>query len=121
VPGTSADWPSDISFSVNGVDAGTWTSPGDFGDKRGQYTPDWWKLTGSQYGKLKTWRIDGSGTYLDDARVSDVTLEDIDIQEHRSIRMSIGVRDDADHPGGINIFGKGFGNHDQNIVMRVTF
>ena len=53
VPGTSADWPSDITLTVNGVDVGTWTSPGDFGDKRGVFTPDWWKLKGSQYGKLK--------------------------------------------------------------------
>ena len=37
VPGTSADWPSDITLSVNGKDVGTWTSPGDFGDKRGVY------------------------------------------------------------------------------------
>ena len=59
VPGTSADWPSDITLAVNGVDVGTWTSPGDFGDKRGVYTPDWWKLKGSQYGKLKNWRING--------------------------------------------------------------
>ena len=44
VPGTSADWPSDITVTVNGKDIGTWTSPGDFGDKRGVYTPDWWKL-----------------------------------------------------------------------------
>ena len=47
VPGTSADWPSDITVAVNGKDIGTWTSPGDFGDKRGVYTPDWWKLKGS--------------------------------------------------------------------------
>ena len=54
VPGTAANWPSDISVSVNKIDIGTWTSPGDFGDKRGVYTPDWWKLKGSQYGMLKS-------------------------------------------------------------------
>jgi hypothetical protein len=37
VPGTSADWPSDITVAVNGKEIGTWTSPGDFGDKRGVY------------------------------------------------------------------------------------
>ena len=37
------------------MEIGTWTSPGDYGDKRGVYTPQWWKLKGSQYGKLKTW------------------------------------------------------------------
>src|ERR1700754_107399 len=51
VPGTNVNWPSDISIWVNGVKVGTWTSPGDFGDKRGTYTPRWWKLAGSQYGR----------------------------------------------------------------------
>lgn len=119
VPGTSAYWPSDISLWVNGFDVATWTSPGDFGDKRGVYTPDWWKLSGSQYGKLKNWRINGSGSFVDGVKVSDVTLQDLEIEDHRSIRMRIGVRDDADHPGGINIFGRGFGNYDQDIIMRL--
>ena len=57
VPGTNANWPSDISLWVNDILVGTWTSPGDFGDRRGIYTPRWWKLEGSQYGKLTTWNI----------------------------------------------------------------
>lgn len=119
VPGTSADWPSDIFLQVNGVEIGTWTSPGDFGDKRGVFTPSWWKLTGSQYGMLKTWRINGDGSYVDGVRVSNVTLADLELGEHRSIRIRIGVRADAEHPGGVNIFGRGFGNYDQDIVMRL--
>jgi len=119
VPGTSPNWPSDIFLQVNGVDVGTWTSPGDFGDKRGVYTPAWWKLKGSQYGKLKNWRINGEGTFVDGVQISDVTLTDIGMDDHRSIRMRIGVKDDAEHPGGINIFGRGFGNYDQDIVLRV--
>lgn len=119
VPGTAADWPSDIFVQVNGIDVGTWTSPGDFGDKRGVYTPGWWKLSGSQYGKLKHWRVNGDGSYIDGVRISDVTLDDLQLDSHRSIRIRIGVREDADHPGGINIFGRGFGNYDQDIVMRI--
>lgn len=119
VPGTSAEWPSDISLQVNGVHVATWTSPGDFGDKRGVYTPEWWKLSGSQYGKLKTWRINSDGSYVDGVRVSDVTLTDLEIDRHRSVRMRIGVHEEAEHPGGINIFGRGFGNYDQDIVMRI--
>ena len=65
VPGTATDWPSDITVTVNQKDVGTWTSPGDFGDQRGVYTPDWWTLRGSQYGKLKTWRVAKDGTYVD--------------------------------------------------------
>lgn len=119
VPGTSANWPSDIFLEVNGVPIGTWTSPGDFGDKRGVYTPDWWKLAGSQYGKLKNWRINGEGSFVDGVQISDVTLDDIEVDKHRSIRMRIGVREDAEHPGGMNIFGHGFGNYDQDIVLRI--
>lgn len=119
VPGTAANWPSDIFLQVNGIEVGTWTSPGDFGDKRGVYTPDWWKLAGSQYGKLKNWRINGQGSFVDGVRISNVTLDDLGLDRHRSIRMRVGVKDDAEHPGGINIFGKGFGNYGQDIVLRV--
>ena len=35
-------------------------------------------------------------------------------------RHRIGVREDARHPGGINIFGRGFGNYDQDIVLRLV-
>lgn len=119
VPGTSADWPSDITISVNGQDVGTWTSPGDFGDKRGVYTPDWWKLKGSQYGKLKSFRVNSTGTYVDGIKISPVSLKDLDIDTHHSIRLRIAVKEDAKHPGGINIFGRGFGNYDQDIVLRL--
>ncbi|MFI0842964.1 ArsR/SmtB family transcription factor [Mesorhizobium sp. IMUNJ 23232] len=119
VPGTNANWPSDVSIWVNDVLVGTWTSPGDFGDKRGIYTPRWWKLEGSQYGHLKTWKITGSGTFLDGAKTSDVTLEQLHLAEHHSIRLRVGIDEHAEHPGGLNIFGKGFGNHDQDIILRL--
>jgi predicted transcriptional regulator len=118
-PGTSDEWPSDITLWVNGVEAGTWTSPGDFGDKRGVYTPDWWKLKGSQYGKLKTWRVNGQGTYIDGVRIAETRIADLQLDAHRSIRTRIGVKKDAKHPGGVNIFGRGFGNYDQEIVLRL--
>ena len=118
-PGTNMDWPSDITLWVNDVAVGTWTSPGDYGDKRGVYTPNWWKLAGSQYGKLKTWRISRSGSFIDGIHLSDTTMDDIDIPKHHSIRMRIGIDPKAAHPGGMNIFGRGFGNYDQDIVMRL--
>ncbi|MFC3127423.1 ArsR/SmtB family transcription factor [Pseudoroseomonas globiformis] len=119
VPGTSLDWPSDISLWVNGVKLGTWTSPSDYGDRRGTLTPRWWKLEGSQYGRLTTWRVTPRGTFFDGVRLSDVTLDDLALPEHHSIRLRIGIEEGAAHPGGVNIFGGGFGNHDQDIVMRL--
>ncbi|MHA6689098.1 ArsR/SmtB family transcription factor [Devosia sp. A449] len=119
VPGTSADWPSDITLSVNGTEIGTWMSTGDYGDKRGVYTPDWWKLKGSQYGQLKSWRVTTDGTYVDGVKISPVSLVDLDLANHHSIRLRIEVKQDAKHPGGINIFGQGFGNYDQDIILRL--
>jgi predicted transcriptional regulator len=120
VPGTSADWPSDITVAINGREVGTWTSPGDFGDQRGVYTPDWWKLKGSQYGKLKSWRVTPDGAFIDGMKMSPITLRDLDLANHHSIRLRIEVKAQAKHPGGVNIFGRGFGNYDQDIVLRMT-
>ena len=119
VPGTNVNWPSDISIWVNGVKVGTWTSPGDFGDKRGTYTPRWWKLAGSQYGRLVTWRISERGSFVDKAQVSKVDIGGLELGKHHSIRLRIGIDEGAKHPGGVNIFGKGFGNYDQDILMRM--
>ena len=119
VPGTSLNWPSEISLWVNNVKIGTWISPSDFGDKRGLYTPQWWKLEGSQYGKLVTWQISRSGASVNDVQISDVTLDKLDLDKHHGIRLRIGIDEAAQHPGGINIFGRGFGNYDQDIVMRI--
>nr|WP_272212612.1 helix-turn-helix domain-containing protein [Marinicella sp. W31]MDC2878526.1 helix-turn-helix domain-containing protein [Marinicella sp. W31] len=120
MPGTNPDWPSDITITINGVDIGQWTSPGDFGDRRGVFTPDWWKLNGSQYGMLKRFRVTPAGSYVDGVKMSDVCLDDLKLAQRHSIRLAVSVREDARHPGGINIFGKGFGNYDQDIVLRLT-
>jgi predicted transcriptional regulator len=119
VPGTMSNWPSDIVLSINGKEIGVWTSPGDFGDKRGAYTPDWWKLSGSQYGMLKTWSVGRNGTFVDGHKISDIKTEDLQLDEHRSVRLKIEVKAEGRHPGGINVFGRGFGNYDQDIILRL--
>jgi predicted transcriptional regulator len=119
VPGTDKKWLSDISVRINEAEIGVWTSPGDFGDRRGKYTPPFWKLEGSQYGILTTWEVNGEGTFVDREKVSPVSLKDIRIRDHHSIKVRIGVDESAEHVGGLNIFGKGFGDHDQDIVLRL--
>ena len=120
-PGTNKNWLSDITLWVNNVEIGTWTSPGDFGDRRGKYTPAWWKLEGSQYGLLKNWAVTEEGAYVDGVRISGVTLADLDLPSHHSVKIRIGVKEEAEHLGGINIFGRGFGNYGQDIVLRLLF
>lgn len=120
-PGTNENWPSDITMWLNNVEIGTWVSPGDFGDRRGKFTPEWWKLAGSQYGLLKHWSVTEEGSFIDGVKISDITLSDLDILGHHSIKMKIGVKEDAEHVGGMNIFGRGFGNYAQGIILRSYF
>jgi predicted transcriptional regulator len=121
VPGTSKQWPSDITIWINGVEVGTWTSPGDFGDKRGKLTPAWWKLAGSQYGLLKSWNVTSNGSFIDGIEVSKVKLKDLEIHDHTSVKVRIGIKEDSKNVGGINVFGKGFGNYAQDILLRMEF
>jgi predicted transcriptional regulator len=118
-PGTNPHWRSDITLWVNGVEIGTWISPGDFGDKRGTYTPEWWKLEGSQYGLNKVWSVTDTGSYIDGVQVSKVTIADLALSDHHSIKVKMGIKDDAQNVGGMNVFGRGFGNYDQDIVLRL--
>lgn len=115
------DWPSDITMWLNNVEIGTWTSPGDFGGDRGALTPDWWEEWNSQYGLLKVWKVTEDGAYVDGVRISDLTLHQLGLQNARYIDMRIGVKEDAINAGGINLFGKRFGNYPQDIVMRMRY
>jgi len=121
VPGTSKQWPSDITIWINGVEVGTWTSPGDFGDKRGKLTPAWWKLAGSQYGLLKSWNVTHNGSFIDGIEFSNVKLKDLEIHDHTSVKVRIGIKEGSKNVGGINVFGKGFGNYAQDILLRMEF
>lgn len=114
------DWPSDITLWVNGIEIGTWTSPGDLGGQRGVLTPAWWDEWNTQYGVLKMWRVNHDGSYVDGMRVSDIRLEMLNIPDKPYISVKIGVKDEGT-PGGINIFGSKFGNYPQDIMMRMRF
>lgn len=118
-PGLRDHWPSDIQFIFNGQTLGTWTSPADFGRAaRGIYTPKWWHRNVNQYGLLKTIRIDNAGTYIDEERLSDVTVADLQLRE-QFWTLRFAVDEKAVNVGGLTLYGAGFGNHDQDIVIRV--
>ncbi|WP_458126948.1 ArsR/SmtB family transcription factor [Paenibacillus sp. Z3-2] len=120
-PNYDHNWPSDISVWINGVDIGTWTCPGDFGDRRGKLNPAWWYEWSTQYGLLKTWRVDREKTTLDMEKISSVTLNQLNLQDTHKLRMRVGIKPDAVYQGGINLFGRQFGDYDQNIKMTLNY
>jgi len=113
-------WPSDITFSLNGLELGVWTSPGDFADTRGKFTPDWWPNNLNQYGLLKTIRITNHGTYIDGDPISDVSISDLNTDCDRWV-FGLAVKEDAKNVGGVTIFGESFGNHNQDILFRLYY
>lgn len=120
-PGINNVWPSDISFYLNDVCVGTWTSPGDFGDVKGLFTPDWWPQNWNQYGLLKLLVINKKGTYIDGLKISDVTIDSFDLDYRSGIRFRMAVEDDAAHVGGLTLFGKSFGNYGQDIRVSLNY
>jgi predicted transcriptional regulator len=120
-PGVNENWPSDISVYLNDVCIGKWTSPGDFGDVRGIFTPDWWYPNWNQYGLLKLIVINKKGTFIDGLKISDVNIESFHLDSHSTIRFRMGVDDDAAHVGGLTIFGKTFGNYGQDIRVNIHY
>lgn len=120
-PGYSEDWPSDISFFLNGKALGVWTSPGDFGAMRGIYTPAWWNRHWNQHGLFKLLSINDSGSFVDGIKLSDVSLGDVPIAPGVPLTLRISAPKDAKHAGGLTIYGRGFGNYDQDITVRMHY
>ncbi|MDO5135964.1 MAG: winged helix-turn-helix transcriptional regulator [Eubacteriales bacterium] len=120
-PGINNDWPSDITFLLNGVKLGTWTSPGDFGDVHGMFTPDWWFPNWNQYGLLKMLVVDRSGTSIDGLKMSDVSTRQLTLTSQDDLIFRFQVQEPAQNIGGITLFGKNFGNYSQDISVKVHY
>ncbi len=115
------DWPSDITVWMNGIDAGTYHCPSDFGGRRGKLNPEWWPDKNTQYGVLKTWSFTERGTYLDGKKVSDKRLSEYALSSQEYISVRIGIKEDAQHAGGVNLFGDCFGDYEQNIKLVLFY
>lgn len=113
-------WPSDITVCVNGRELVTFTSPGDFGGRRGRYTPEYWPINSTQFGMLKKIAVNGDGVFVDNVLAGkEITFDDLDLYGSDFVELRIGIKNAAAHKGGINLFGKNFGDYPQAIVMTV--
>ena len=117
-PTYNPHYPSDITLWINDLEIGTWNCPGDMGGRQGQFSPDFWPETSTQYGFLTTWIIDSTSASLNSDFLSYVNLKKIDFDKYPYLSIRIGIKKDAKHIGGINLFGKHFGDYQQDIVVR---
>jgi len=115
------DWPSDITVWVNDVEIGTWTSPGDFGGRSGKFNPSWWPESLNQYGLLTNWVVTDEGSFIDNEQVSSTNLAQLHIEKSCFTKVRIGIKEDAEHVGGVSLFGEQFGDYPQNLVLRLDY
>ena len=119
--GIGPDSQADISFYLNGRHLGNWLSTGDMGGVKGIYTPVWWSARARQYGLLKMIVVNAKGTFLDGLKISDVGLDDFQLDDNSDIRFRFAVADDGVYTGGLVLYGAGFGNYNQDIKVRVHY
>ena len=121
-PSYNNDYPSDITFILNGQRLGTWVSPGDYGDRKGMISPYWWPAPLNQYGLLKTLFINERGTFIDGTnKIGDTTISDLNIDYNSEINFTFAVEKDAANCGGMTLFGEDFGDYSQNINMKIFY
>lgn len=120
-PGYQEGWKSDITIWINDVECASWRCTDDFGSRRGRHTPLIWPAGSTQYGLLVTWEVKEDGSYVNAVKVSDVTVNDLKLDTNAYIEMAIGNQEGAKYVGGFNIFGKSFGNYDQDILMEIEY
>lgn len=116
-PGTTSVYPSDIHFFVNGHALGYYTSHGEYSDRPGLLNPAWWKDFG-QYGKKILIAVNGGGTFIQGAQVSEMKISDLEIKPEQPIRLRVSVPREAVRRGGATLFGRGFGDYDEGIVCN---
>ena len=112
-------WPSDISIWINNQEIGCVKGPGDHGGRRGQLNPDWWSSANTQFGDLAKIVLLPNGCTVNADTTTEHTLHTLLAEDSQYISLKIGVKKDAQYCGGMNLFGSGFGDYPQAIVMKI--
>lgn len=120
-PGYNNNWPSDITVELNHKKITTFLTKGDYGGRKGIYNPSWWSDSITQFGEYKKLYITHSGCYMDNAKVSDETIESLELLKGYFFSFILKVDKDSTHVGGMNLFGSHFGDYAQDIIMKVEY
>ena len=76
----------------------------------------------TKYGLLTTITIKENGIYLNEKLVDkNIRIDDLKLGEGNCNTIKIGVKDNATHKGGLNIFGEKFGDFSQAIIFTARY
>lgn len=114
-------WQSELHVYINGCLLGKGVCSCDSKGRRGNLNPSWWPDVATQHGELQRWRVTRDGTYLQDERISGVTLKDLQLSGASRINVLLHVPSTANECSGINLFGAGFGDYNQAIQLVIGY
>ena len=120
-PGYNNVWPSDIFMNINGKMIATFRVKGDYGGTRGVNNPVWWKDANTQFGELITLSITKDCVFMNNKLVSHESFNSLKLAEGFYFSFTVGVDSESEFPGGINLFGRDFGNYSQDIRIRSIY
>lgn len=107
-----------VAFSVNGCETGEYTFEEEPENRRGVYTPEWFREDSLQYGQRFLIKIDDGGTFLNGKKVSERGITYLS----GGAPLFFTVRSLPHSPrGSIAIYGNGFGDWGRNMAVRMTF
>ena len=83
------------------------------------FIKDWETFESADYEKLLV--INDYGTYIDGLKISDVSTLSLHLDYSSDIHLRLAVENDSEHVGGITLYGKSFGNYDQDIRVAINY
>jgi len=81
----------------------------------------WYPDELSTSGQLCVWRVSESGSTLNSSPAGKVNLSDLDLHPMQPIEVALETHSSIDPVGGLIIFGKRFGQHNQDIRLTVAY
>ncbi|UJF36531.1 hypothetical protein [Paenibacillus hexagrammi] len=86
------------------------------GTVKGKLTPERWR-SGTEYGQLTEWRVCKEGSLVNGTLSAETNIDLLGLAFQEPIRVRFEVQEEALNVRGLNLFGSGFGDHAQDIVM----
>jgi predicted transcriptional regulator len=65
-------------------------------------------------------RINEEGTFFYNKRAGDLTIGELKIKSEDKIHLRLAVPEDLPNSRGLTIYGRGFGNHNSGMVLRIS-
>ena len=119
--GSAEDSLSDLHFFLNGKDIGSWRTIHAGDNSHGFYTPLWWNRPERRCGFLKMLVINEKGVYLDGVQVAQTGEGWRFLDEDGEMNFRLETHPENGRNSGLALYGSGFGNYKQDILVRVHY